>query len=71
MGNLSIELIHKRKGGAEPWPCVTTTTADTFVTSRARVCDKHNDVATATLIENWLDETERRTLVLAEIIQDI
>src|SRR2546429_2325486 len=30
------------------------------------VCDRHNDVATASLIENWIDETERRTWVLAE-----
>src|SRR5258707_9609566 len=25
------------------------------------LCDDHNDVATASLIENWIDETERRT----------
>ena len=30
------------------------------------VCDEHNDVATASLIENWIDETERRTWFLAE-----
>src|SRR3989449_9707515 len=34
------------------------------------VCDRHNDVATASLIENWIDETERRTWFLAEILQD-
>ena len=28
------------------------------------VCDEHNDVATASLIENWIDETERRTWFL-------
>lgn len=32
------------------------------------VCDKHNDVATASLIENWIDETERRTWFLSEIV---
>ena len=25
-----------------------------------KICDDHNDVATAGLIENWIDETERR-----------
>jgi starvation-inducible DNA-binding protein len=32
------------------------------------VCDEHNDVATASLLENWIDETERRTWFLAEIV---
>ncbi len=31
------------------------------------VCDKHRDVATASLIEVWIDETERRTWFLSEI----
>ncbi|HEX6833662.1 MAG TPA: DNA starvation/stationary phase protection protein [Rudaea sp.] len=30
------------------------------------VCDEHNDIATASLIENWIDETERRTWFLFE-----
>jgi starvation-inducible DNA-binding protein len=30
------------------------------------VCDEYNDVATASLIENWIDETERRTWFLFE-----
>src|SRR5918999_1996982 len=34
------------------------------------VCDRHNDVATASLIEVWIDESERRTWFLAEIAQD-
>jgi starvation-inducible DNA-binding protein len=32
------------------------------------VCDKHNDVATASLIEVWIDESERRTWFLSEIV---
>jgi starvation-inducible DNA-binding protein len=32
------------------------------------VCDRHNDVATASLIENWIDETERRVWFLFEIV---
>ena len=34
------------------------------------VCDHHNDVATASLIEVWIDESERRTWFLAEISQE-
>jgi starvation-inducible DNA-binding protein len=30
------------------------------------VCDGHRDLATASLIENWIDETERRTWFLFE-----
>ena len=30
------------------------------------LCDEHNDIATASLIENWIDETERRTWFLFE-----
>ena len=30
------------------------------------VCDEHRDVATASLIETWIDETERRTWFLFE-----
>jgi starvation-inducible DNA-binding protein len=36
--------------------------------SAHELCDKHNDVATASLIENWIDETERRTWFLSEIV---
>src|SRR5271155_3984897 len=41
-----------------------------FLRSLHEVCDKHNDVATASLIENWIDETERRTWFLSEIVSD-
>ncbi|GLK68624.1 Dps family protein [Hansschlegelia plantiphila] len=30
------------------------------------LCDEHEDVATASLIENWIDETERRAWFLFE-----
>ena len=30
------------------------------------VCDTHGDVATASLLENWIDETDRRTWFLFE-----
>ena len=31
------------------------------------VCDEHRDFATASLVEVWIDETERRTWFLSEI----
>ena len=34
------------------------------------VCDEHRDIATASLIEVWTDETERRTWFLSEIKRD-
>jgi starvation-inducible DNA-binding protein len=30
------------------------------------VCEEHRDIATASLIEVWIDETERRTWFLFE-----
>lgn len=30
------------------------------------ICDEHRDIASASLIENWIDETERRTWFLFE-----
>jgi starvation-inducible DNA-binding protein len=38
-----------------------------FLRAAHEVCDEHKDVATASLIENWIDQTERRTWFLAEI----
>jgi starvation-inducible DNA-binding protein len=34
-------------------------------------CEKYNDIATASLIEVWVDQTERRTWFLAEIVQGL
>jgi starvation-inducible DNA-binding protein len=33
------------------------------------VCDEYNDVATASLIEVWIDQTERRTWFLFENVE--
>jgi starvation-inducible DNA-binding protein len=33
------------------------------------LCERREDVATASLIENWIDETERRTWFLSETIR--
>jgi len=37
-----------------------------FMRATHEVCDKYNDVATASFLENWIDETERRIWFLAE-----
>src|SRR5712692_8914589 len=42
-----------------------------FLRSTHEVCEKHNDVATASLIETWIDQTERRTWFLSEIVHDL
>ncbi|HEX4130267.1 MAG TPA: DNA starvation/stationary phase protection protein [Pirellulales bacterium] len=34
------------------------------------VCDQHNDVATTSMIENWIDQTERRTWFLSMITRE-
>ena len=34
--------------------------------STHQVCDEHSDVATASLIETWIDQAERRTWFLAD-----
>ncbi len=33
------------------------------------LCDEHNDIATASLIENWIDESERRVWFLYETLR--
>ncbi len=42
-----------------------------FLRATHEVCEKHNDVATTSLIENWIDQTERRAWFLAEIVSDL
>jgi starvation-inducible DNA-binding protein len=37
-----------------------------YLRAAHEVCDKYNDVATASLIENWIDESERRVWFLFE-----
>lgn len=39
----------------------------TFLRETHAVCDEHGDVATASLIENWVDATEKRIWFLFEI----
>ncbi len=42
-----------------------------YFRSAHEVCDKYNDVATASLIEVWIDQTERRTWFLSEVVRDL
>jgi starvation-inducible DNA-binding protein len=42
-----------------------------FLRISHEVCEEHNDVATASLIETWIDETERRAWFLSEIVRSL
>jgi len=42
-----------------------------YFRSAHEICEKYNDVATASLIEIWIDQTERRTWFLSEIVQGL
>jgi starvation-inducible DNA-binding protein len=39
-----------------------------FLRTTHELCGRYNDVATTSLIEVWIDQTERRTWFLAEIV---
>jgi starvation-inducible DNA-binding protein len=39
-----------------------------FLRSTHELCERDGDVATASLIETWIDETERRRWFLSEIV---
>lgn len=39
-----------------------------FLRAAHEICERYNDVATASMIEVWIDQTERRTWFLAEVI---
>ena len=42
-----------------------------YMRATHEVCDRHNDVATASLLENWIDQAERRTWFLSQIVRDL
>jgi starvation-inducible DNA-binding protein len=42
-----------------------------FMRATHEVCEKHNDIATASLIEVWVDQTERRSWFLFETVQEL
>jgi starvation-inducible DNA-binding protein len=41
-----------------------------FLRSTHETCEKHNDIATASLIENWVDEAERRSWFVTQITKE-
>jgi starvation-inducible DNA-binding protein len=41
-----------------------------FLRITHEICDRHHDVATASLIEVWIDQAERRAWFLAEILSE-
>ena len=41
-----------------------------FLRRAHEICGKHNDVATTSLIEVWIDQAERRTWFLTEIVRE-
>lgn len=43
----------------------------TFLFSAHEICESGSDVATASLIKNWIDQTERRVWFLAEITKEL
>jgi starvation-inducible DNA-binding protein len=42
-----------------------------YLRATHEVCEEHNDVATASLIETWIDETERRSWFLSETQREL
>jgi len=65
----NAEIVRAKEMLAEL--CVDNQHLTRSLRSTHEVCERHNDVATASLIENWIDETERRTWFLSEIIRDL
>src|SRR5580698_9467472 len=59
----------------EPLDMLSELRADNLNLTRSmrathEVCEKYDDVATASLIEVWIDQTERRTWFLSEIVAE-
>src|SRR5277367_2815913 len=42
-----------------------------YLRATHELCERHSDVATASLIEVWIDQTERRTWFLSEVVNDL
>jgi starvation-inducible DNA-binding protein len=69
-------LKDNNKEGVSPQEMIAELCEDNQQLTRSlrathEVCDRHNDVATASLIEVWIDESEKRTWFLAEINRDL
>jgi starvation-inducible DNA-binding protein len=69
-------LKDNNKEGVAPREMISELCDDNQQLTRAlrathEICDRHNDVATASLIEVWIDESEQRTWFLAEIRSEL
>src|SRR5918996_247832 len=69
-------LKDNNKEGVSPQEMISELCEDNQQLTRAlrathEVCDRHNDVATASLIEVWIDESEKRTWFLPEINREL
>jgi starvation-inducible DNA-binding protein len=69
-------LKDSNKDAVRPQEMLAELSADNQQMTRSlraahEICDRHNDVATASLIETWIDESERRTWFLSEIVSDL
>jgi starvation-inducible DNA-binding protein len=42
-----------------------------FLRQAHEICGRHGDVATTSLIEVWIDQAERRTWFLTEIVSEL
>ena len=42
-----------------------------YLRAAHQICSQHNDVATTSLIEVWIDQTERRHWFLQEIVREL
>jgi starvation-inducible DNA-binding protein len=40
-----------------------------FMRTSHELCERHRDVATASLIETWIDQAERRVWFLSETLE--
>jgi starvation-inducible DNA-binding protein len=66
-------LIDTKDEGIAPKKMLQDLCADNlqlmrFLRATHAVCECHGDVATASLIEGWIDPTERRTWFLSKIV---
>ena len=51
--------------------CIDNRHLTNLLLSTHRICEQHADVATASLIETWIDEAQRRSWFLSEIVQHL
>ena len=51
--------------------CLDNRELTTYLRLTHETCEQHNDIATASLIENWVDQAERRSWFLAEITKEV